>query len=138
MSNATKVSTQLTEKEDIASLVRNYVHYDNLTTTLHKQTSNARTVRDDYEHRIIDNLQKQNMANAIIQIVGGKLRIVEEKHSTPLSYKNLEESLHDYYFQKKKLDETADIIKFIKGHRVVETTKRIKKILQLPPQPDRV
>ena len=72
---------------------------------------------------------------SIIQIVGGKLKVVEEKHSTPLSYKNLEESLHNYYFQKKKIDETNDIIKFIKSNRIMETEMRIKKILQLPPQP---
>ena len=118
-------------KEDIASLVRNYVHYDNLATTMNKQTQNARVVRDDYEKRIIDELKRNKMENAIIQIVGGKLKIVEEKHSTPLSYKNLEESLHDYYFQKKKIDETADIIKYIKGKRIIESTQRIKKITQL-------
>ena len=121
----------IVNKEDIASLVRNYVHYDNLATTMNKQTQNARVVRDDYEKRIIDELKRNKMENAIIQIVGGKLKIVEEKHSTPLSYKNLEESLHDYYFQKKKVDETADIIKYIKGKRVIESTQRIKKISQL-------
>ena len=104
----------IVNKEDIASLVRNYVHYDNLTTTFNKQTQNARSVRDDYEKRIIHELKNKNMEHAIIQIVGGKLKIVEEKHSSPLSYKNLEESLHNYYFQKKKIDETNDIIKFIK------------------------
>ena len=123
----------IVNKEDIASLVRNYVHYDNLATTMNKQTQNARAVRDDYEKRIIDELKKNKMENAIIQIVGGKLKIVEEKHSTPLSYKNLEESLHDYYFQKKKVDETADIIKYIKGKRIIESTQRIKKISQLSP-----
>lgn len=123
----------IVNKEDIASLVRNYVHYDNLATTMNKQTQNARAVRDDYEKRIIDELKRNKMENAIIQIVGGKLKIVEEKHSTPLSYKNLEESLHDYYFQKKKIDETADIIKYIKGKRIIESTQRIKKITQSSP-----
>ena len=123
--------TSLINKEDVASLVRNYVHYDNLSSTLNKQTQNARAVRDDYEKRIIDELKKSKMENAIIQIVGAKLKIVEEKYSTPLSYKNLEESLHDYYFFKKKIDETSDILKFIKGKRVVETSQRIKKIPQI-------
>ena len=123
--------TSLINKEDVASLVRNYVHYDNLSSTLNKQTQDARAVRDDYEKRIIDELKKSKMENAIIQIVGAKLKIVEEKYSTPLSYKNLEESLHDYYFFKKKIDETSDILKFIKGKRVVETSQRIKKIPQI-------
>ena len=126
----------MSNKEDVASLIRNYVHYDNLTSTFNKQTQNARAVRDDYEKRIIFELQKSKMENAIIQIVGGRLKIVQEKHSPPLSFKNLEESLHDYYFQMKKVDETPELIKFIKANRTVETDLRIKKIHQLPPQPE--
>jgi hypothetical protein len=126
----------MTTKEDVASLIRNYVHYDNLTSTFNKQAHNARTVRDDYEKRIITELKRSKMEHAIIQIVGGRLKVVEEKHSPPLSFKNLEESLHDYYFQKKKVDETPELIKFIKANRSVETDLRIKKIHQLPPQPE--
>lgn len=126
----------IVNKEDIASLVRNYVHYDNLATTFNKQTQSARAVRDDYEKRIIVELKNKHMENAIIQIVGGKLKIVEEKHSTPLSFKNLEESLHMYYINKKKVDETPELLKFIKSNRVVETELRIKKMPQLPPQPE--
>lgn len=126
---------QVVQKEDIAKLIRNYVHYDNLVSNFQKQTQNARIVRDDFETRIINELKKNNMENAIIQIVGGKLKIVEEKHSSPLSYKNLEESLHQYYEQNKKADETQTLIKFIKEHRVFETVQKLKKIPQLPPQP---
>jgi hypothetical protein len=125
----------ITTKEDIASLIRNYVHYDNLASQFYKQTQNARAVRDDYEKRVIDELKKNNMDNAIIQIVGGKLKMVEEKHSSPLTFKSLEESLHNYYSNKKKVDETSDLLKFVKGSRTVETSYRLKKIPQLPPQP---
>ena len=123
------------QKEDVASLIRNYVHYDNLASQFFKQTQNARAVRDDYERRVIDELKKNNMENAIIQIVGGKLKIVEDKHIAPLTFKSLEESLHDYYSNKKKVDETSDIVKFVKNARIVETSFKLKKIPQLPPQP---
>jgi hypothetical protein len=123
------------QKEDVASLIRNYVHYDNLASQFYKQTQNARAVRDDYERRIIEELKKNNMQNAIIQIVGGKLKIVEEKHASQLTYKSLEESLHNYYGNKKKVDETSDLLKFIKESRTFETSFKLKKIPQLPPQP---
>uniref|UniRef100_A0A6C0D6T4 Uncharacterized protein n=1 Tax=viral metagenome TaxID=1070528 RepID=A0A6C0D6T4_9ZZZZ len=125
----------LTQKEDVASLIRNYVHYDNLASQFWKQTQNARAVRDDYEKRVIEELKKNNMENAIIQIVGGKLKIVEEKHASPLTFKSLEESLHDYYSSKKKVDETSDVVKYVKGARTFETNMKLKKIPQLPPQP---
>ena len=57
---------------NLANLVRNYVHYDNLASTFQKQTQNARIVRDDFEQRIINHLKDKKMDNAIIQIVGGK------------------------------------------------------------------
>ena len=126
---------RIIQKEDVASLIRNYVHYDNLASQFYKQTQNARAVRDDYEKRIIEELKKNNMQNAIIQIVGGKLKIVEEKHASQLTYKSLEESLHNYYGNKKKVDETSDLLKFIKESRTFETSFKLKKIPQLPPQP---
>ena len=115
--------------------MRSDVHYDNLTSSLHKQTTNARTVRDEFENRIIKTLEEKNMKNAIIQIVGGKLQIVEEKKSSPLTFHSLEESLHNYFIKNKESDITTDLIRFIKSQRTVETTPRIKKISQLPPQP---
>ena len=122
------------KREDLANLIRNYVHYDNLASTLNKQTHNARIVRDDFEQRIITELRNKKMENAIIQIVGGKLKVVEEKSNTPLNYKFLEESLHKYFQNKKVSDDTINIIKYIKAERTVETSYKLKKILQLPIQ----
>jgi hypothetical protein len=126
---------QVIEKEDIANLIRNYVHYDNLVSNFHKQTQNARIVRDSFEQRIINDLKKNKMENAIIQIVGGKLKVVEEKHSSALSFKSLEESLHKYHETKKMNDDTSNILKFIKENREFELISKLKKIPQLPPQP---
>ena len=122
-------------KEDLANLIRNYVHYDNLASTLNKQTHNARIVRDDFEQRIITELRNKKMENAIIQIVGGKLKIIEEKTNTPLNYKFLEESLHKYFINKKISDDTTNIIKFVKDERDINISYKLKKILQLPNQP---
>jgi len=129
------MNNQVVQKEDIANLIRNYVHYDNLVSNFQKQTTNARIVRDDFETRIINELKNNKMQNAIIQIVGGKLKVVEERHTNPLSFKGLEESLHSYYRGKKVSDDTTNIIKFVKENRTFETTLKLKKIPQLPEQP---
>jgi hypothetical protein len=129
------MNNQVVQKEDIANLIRNYVHYDNLVSNFQKQTTNARIVRDDFETRIINELKNNKMQNAIIQIVGGKLKVVEERHTNPLSFKGLEESLHSYYQGKKVSDDTSNIIKFVKENRTFETTLKLKKIPQLPEQP---
>jgi hypothetical protein len=129
------MNNQIIQKEDIANLIRNYVHYDNLVSNFQKQTANARIVRDDFEKRIINELKINKMQNAIIQIVGGKLKVVEERHTNPLSFKSLEDSLHAYYKSKNISDDTSNIIKFVKENRVFETRLNLKKILQLPEQP---
>lgn len=127
-------SNSITNKDDVANLIRSYVYYDNLTLSLQKQTNNARIVRDEFENRIIKTLEDNNMKNAIIQIVGGKLQIVDEKKISPLTFHSLEDSLHRYFIQNKQSDITTDLIKFIKGQRTVEKVSKIKKITQLPPQ----
>ena len=129
------MSNSIVNKEDIANLVRSYVPYDNLTVSLNKQTQNARTVRDEFEKRIIKELDDKNMKHAIIQIVGGKLQIVEEKKIAPLTFNSLESSLHKYFIEHKESDITSDLIKFIKAQRTSENFLKIKKITQLPPQP---
>ena len=129
------MSNAIVNKEDIANLVRSYVHYDNLAVSLNKQTQNARVVRDEFERRIIKELDEKNMKHAIIQIVGGKLQIVEEKKISPLTFNSLESSLHKYFIEHKESDITSDLIKFIKAERTSENFLKIKKITQLPPQP---
>jgi len=132
MSLTPQINTQ-----DLANLVRNWVHYDNLASSLSKQTTNSRRVRDDYEATILKLLQASNLENAIIQIAGGRLVVSEEKHSTPLSVSRLTELLHGYYAEKGGVDETPAILKHIKAARAadVNVKKCLKKQAAVPPLP---
>jgi hypothetical protein len=112
---------------DFATKVRNWVHYDNLATTLFRQVQNARKVKDQFENQIITALKEKNMENAVIQIAGGRLVIADEKHSNPLNLSRIEELLHEYFLNKGGQDETTEIIKFLKTQRGFETTSRLKK-----------
>ena len=122
------------QKDSLSNSVQKYIHYDNLLASLNKQIHDTRIVRDNFELQIINELKDKKMENAIIQIYGGKLKIVEEKHISPLTFTSLEESLHQYFTSKKLNDETHIIIKFIKSQRSYSTTSKIKKFPQLPPQ----
>lgn len=130
--------------QELGNYVRNWVHYDNLTTSLSKQTTNARRVRDDFEGKILDQLHANKMENAVIQIQGGRLLVGEERHTQPLTLARIEEGIHAYFVEQKRLgktvaDETPGIMRFIKTHRPVEITKRLKKqtvvVPPLPPPP---
>ena len=113
--------------QDLAFWVRNWVHYDNLSTGLYRQTSNARKVRDDFEEKILGTLRSTNMENAIIQIAGGRLLVHEERHNQPMTLGRLEEMLHSYYLSKNAPDDTQNIMRFIKKQRGYEVVKKLKK-----------
>ena len=114
--------------EEIGNLIRYWAHYDTLLIGSLKQTKNFREVRDRYEAQVLQQLKQANMENAVIQIAGGRLVVSEEKHSTPLSFKALEVMLHDYYRAKPgRLDETGQILQFVKNQRQVSVSKRLKR-----------
>ena len=126
--------------QELGNFVRNWVHYDNLTTSLSKQTTNARKVRDDFEEKILQQLHVNNMENAVIQVQGGRLLVGEERHTQPLTLARIEEGIHAYFAEQKRLgkntvDDTPAIIRFLKTHRAVEVTKRLKKQAVVPPLP---
>lgn len=124
------------DRQELANLVRQYVHHDTLVSNLNKQVASARAVRDQYETKIIDLLTRSHYETAVIQIVGGRLLLVDEKHSQPLTFKVIQEMLHQYFRQKVGArDETDDIVKYIKEHREVESVKRLKKQAAAPPPP---
>lgn len=117
------------DTNQLGNWVRNYVHYDNLASSLQKQLSNARKVKDDFETKIISTLEASNMSNAVIQIAGGKLTVAEEKHTNALTLTRLEELLHSYYKSqgRQATDETQELMKYIKAERGSDTTKKLKK-----------
>lgn len=119
---------------DLGNLVRHWVYYDGQVSHLNRQAAAARATREQFEDRIIHSLQQARYETAVIQIAGGRILVNEEKKSQTLTFKSLEEMLHEYYRQRPGpfLDETASILKFIKGHRQVETVKRLKKVMAPP------
>jgi hypothetical protein len=117
------------DTNQLGTWVRNWVHYDNLVTGLNKQIQNARKLKDDFETHILNNLRDHKMENAVIQIVGGRLHVGEERHANSLTLSRIEELLQAYYKSKgrESISETAEIMKFIKAERGHEVTKKLKK-----------
>lgn len=122
--------------QELAFLIRNWVHYDNLASSLYRQTTNARKVRDEFETKILQGLRSANMENAVIQIAGGRLVVHEERHNQPLTLGRLEEVLHGYFSSKPgSLDDTQNIMKFMRKQRGYEVVKRLKKQTGPAPPP---
>jgi hypothetical protein len=110
-------------------MVRSWVHFDNLAATFARQAQQARSARARWEEQILGTLRTNKMTNAIIQISGGRLTVVDEKHSQPLTLQRLESLLHEYYNKKPNGsdDETMDIMNYIKQNRGHNIETKLKK-----------
>jgi len=121
---------QIQNENPLPSLVRKWVHYDNMASKFSKESSASRKLRDDFESQIIRNLRSNNMEKATIQIGGGQLQCVDEKQSPGLTFDRLGDYLHSYFKEKGgHLDETEAILRYIKvkKNESCVTTTRIKK-----------
>lgn len=116
--------------DELGNLIRHWAHYDSMIATLNAQLRNTRGVKDSYESNILKRLREYNAENAIIQIVGGKITVVEEKHTQPLTFKSVEAMLHQYFAQKPgRIDETNDIVRFIRSQRQTNVSKGLKRYM---------
>ncbi len=126
------ITPAITPVDDSAfpTWVRNWIHYDTLASSLYKQAINARKVREGYEDKILESLERRKMMNAVLQLKQGKYHAVEEVHNSPLSFAAIEGILHAYFKSKgvSARDETLDIIAFMKQHRQQTRTMRLRKL----------
>ena len=109
--------------EPLIDAVRNWVHFDNLCIMLSKQINTARNLRNSFETKVLsllDNIKR-------LRIKGAILEPSVRKTSVTLSLTNLEESLHKYFTSKKKPDETAAIMEYLREHRGVKSAPYLKK-----------
>jgi hypothetical protein len=127
------------QNQIIATNVRNWLHYDTLASSLYKQSTRARQVRDEFEGKVIQSLHDQGKENTVIQINSGLLHVVEERTPRTLTFTGIEQMLH-MYFQHKGAgvrDDTTDIMNFFRKHRGYTTMKRLRKSggVSAPPLP---
>jgi hypothetical protein len=122
------MSAPPTTMEELGNSIRHWAHYDTMLATLNKQVKNVRDLRQVYEEKVLQNLKAANAENAVIQIAGGRVIVSEEKYTQPLSFKNLEIMLHQYYRQKPGApDETTAILQFVRGQRQTQVSKCLKR-----------
>lgn len=110
--------------------VRNWMHYNTLYSSLTKQTSNARKIRNDYEKKIIDNLQYRKMENAVIKTNSGVLNIVTENPPKQLTLTRIQSILEDYFIREDpnnpSIYSAENIMNHIKTSRGTSVAKYLK------------
>jgi len=121
----------------LAHNVRGWVHYDNMTSALQKQIINARKQRDAFEEQVQSLLKQQEMTNAVIQISGGQLQLQEDKTTSGLTMKALQDSVQLFFKNHPEIPNpdklTNELLNTIKQQRVVNTSLRLKKLKAAAP-----
>lgn len=122
-----------TPAAEFANLVRNWVHYNGLSTTLSKQAYNARKIKGEFEEKILAYLHQVGMVRANIQIAGGRLGVVEEAVPQALTLTRIEGLLEDYFRDRGRAPkEAAEIIQYIRTHRGIQVQERLRQVEGLP------
>jgi dihydroneopterin aldolase len=122
----------------LADNVRGWVHYDNLASSLQKQVLNARNERDRFENNVHQLLKEQQMINAVIQISGAQLQLQEDKVTSGLTIKVLQESIQSFFRGHPECPNpdklTNELLNHIKQQRSIHTNLRLKKLKAAPTQ----
>ena len=111
----------------IGTAVRYFLHYSNLASSFYKQYGAAKKVKDDYEQQIINTLRQSGMEKATIQIGGGQIHAVDKREPNQLSLSKIEDLLVGYFKQKGGVDQTLDIMTFIRSNRGYTINKYLKQ-----------
>jgi len=124
--------------EALAHNIRGWVHYDNMAAALQKQITNARKQRDAFEEQVQLLLKQHQMPNAVIQISGGQLQLQEEKVTSGLTMKALQESAISFFKAHPEIPNpdklVIEFLNHIKNQRSVNTNLRLKKLKGGPPE----
>jgi hypothetical protein len=117
----------ITPQADLVDAVRHWVHFDNLAESLQKQVTNARSMRNTFEEKILRHLDTTAMRGAVLEITGAKLQKATRPKTTDLSWTYLESNLHEFYKSRGKPDDTAAILEFLQAKRDTKLVPYLKK-----------
>ncbi len=104
--------------------IKKWVEYDNKIEAYNSKIKSLKEEKLSLSNRITLHMETNQMNNTIINITGGKIKLVEQSVAAPLTYKFLEEKLNQYFNDNSK---TKDIIEFIKQNRNVKKNSFLKR-----------
>lgn len=111
--------------ENFVQDIKKWVEYDN---KIEGYTSKIKSLKEEkllLSNKITLHMEDNQMSNTTINISDGKLKLVEQNISSPLTYKFLEESLNKYFNGNN--EKTKDIIDFLKENRQVKKNTFLKR-----------
>lgn len=105
--------------------IKKWVLIDNEMQNINNKIKKLRDEKNDLEKSILNYVEENKINNSIISISDSKLRFINSKQSTPLSFKFIENCLNKCISNK---DDVENVIKYIKSVRPFKYNQNIKRI----------
>jgi len=104
--------------------IKTWLNYDNKIIKLKEEIALLTENKNIINNNILDYINSNNLDNCTINISDGKLKVVEIKHTSSLTFKFIKECLFDCINNEKQVDL---IINYIKNKRDIKILKNIKR-----------
>lgn len=105
--------------------IQQWVSIDNQIKLLNDKIHELRERKNQLGENITNHVEQNNLRNATVQISDGKLRFVNTKVSSPLTFKYVEKSLGEII---KNQTQVKQIVEYLKEKREVKFVPEIKRI----------
>ena len=110
---------------EFVSKIKKWVEFDNKIEKFNSEVKNLKDQKVSLSNEITSFMIDNKMNDSVIGITGGKLKLVENNVSNPLTFKFLEESLLKYYNNDQ--DEVTKLIAFLKNSREYKKNYHLKR-----------
>jgi Mg2+ and Co2+ transporter CorA len=104
--------------------IQQWVLLDNQIKNYNEILKGLRDKRDNIEQTISQHATNNNLLNSTLKTSDGKLKFVNNKITSPLSFKYLEKSLGEII---KNREQVATIINYIKKNRDFKVVSELKR-----------
>jgi hypothetical protein len=105
--------------------IKEWVALDNQEKNLKDRVKEIRNTKNNISDKILVYTEENNLGHATIEITDGKLKIQNNKITSPLTFKFLEKCLNKCLENREQV---SDIIKFIKNSRESKYESHIKRL----------
>jgi hypothetical protein len=104
--------------------INQWVLLDNQIKNYNEKIKELREKKNNIEQNLIQYSTKNNLTNSMITINDGKLKFVNTKVASPLSFKYIEKSLGEII---KNTDQVNTIVNYIKTNREYKIVNELKR-----------
>ena len=123
--------TQPTPQQLLQQSVRAWVHFDNLSSNLSKQATNARNQKQIHEKEIQNILTAMKQQHAVLEVNGARLQFQQKESKSNLSWSWLQDQLRAWFTSpeaRNSQSKADDLFKFLQSKRTIKIAETLEKI----------